>query len=182
MQQREVRIVGFRGVGDNRHYTNEHDLIKAGHVGVSFDGGNTIFGFHPTPAAMAAFPTHDAAIAHLRARQALVGGVYDDTAIFLRAHELAHGGARTAVWQRAIGLQPEQWEGVERAVQEALAATSAGTYDRRYCWPVKDRHPMPEGVDNCATWPRVLGLELPEPTGILSVYIEALRDQGQRWP
>lgn len=60
--------------------------------------------------------------------------------------------------------------------------TSAGTYDRRYCWPVKDRQPMPEGVDNCATWPRVLGLELPEPTGILSVYIEALRDQGHRRP
>src|SRR5688500_4091206 len=95
----EVRVFGFCGVCNHPHYVSEPGLIKAGHVGVSVDGGHTVFGFRPTPEAIAMFPSAEAAFAYLRARNDLPGGVYDDTATFRRAVKLAQTGARTIVWQ-----------------------------------------------------------------------------------
>ncbi len=55
MPQWEVRLVGFRGIGfEPTIYVDPTDihesgLIKAGHAGLSLDGGKTVYGFHPTP-------------------------------------------------------------------------------------------------------------------------------------
>ncbi len=78
----EVRILGFRGVAGTHRYVHEAALIKSGHVGISLNGGQTVFGFRPTPEAVGMFSSPEAAFAHLRARNDLPGGVYDDTATF----------------------------------------------------------------------------------------------------
>jgi hypothetical protein len=40
---------------------------------------------------------------------------------------------------------------------------------------------MPEDRDNCATFPRKLGLPLPETTGQLRWYIAQLENTGEKW-
>ena len=50
LEQRQVDIFAFRGTGfKDVQYKNENGLIRAGHIGVSTDGGKTIYGFHPSP-------------------------------------------------------------------------------------------------------------------------------------
>ena len=176
----EVRIIGFRGVADDPRYQNEPALIKVGHVGISLDGGHTIYGFHPTPEALASFPSPEAAYAHLRARNDLSGGVYDDTAIFWRAMQLAQSGARTTVWQQRIPVSAAEHARIAQELQHLVMA--GGRLGARYRFPDKSGVAMPAGANNCATWPRELGLPIPEPTGRLRHYIALLQAGEQSWP
>ena len=52
-----------------------------------------------------------------------------------------------------------------------------------YRWPEWEIKPMPEEVDNCATFPRRLEIDIPETTGQVSLYIEAMREvfNAQIW-
>ena len=178
-----ILLVGFRGIGFNpiRYtdpaYVHESELIKAGHVGVSLDGGQTVYGFHPSPEALAAVANGRA---FLQEGGALRGGVYDDTEIFRRAQQLAQDEPRTTVWQQVLYVTPEQFT---RIAGQITAAQAAGSMlDAWYRFPSPDGAAMPPQCDNCATWPRTLGLSIPEDTGRLRDYIPLLAQGGTPWP
>ncbi|MEZ4709787.1 MAG: hypothetical protein R3A44_21460 [Caldilineaceae bacterium] len=169
-------------------YADEAALIKAGHVGISFDDGKTIFGFHPAANAVKGLSSAEI-IAHLRNRGSYPGQVYDDTAIFLRVHELGQQGALSRGSSNAPGvpLSVYQWrqelpiaqvDQIRNSVLQQLADPSITS--SRYSFP--DKGPtgyfMPPGCNNCATWPSIEGVQIPESSGRLSNYIELLIERG----
>jgi len=182
----EVRIVGFRGVGfKDPLYSAEDGLIQAGHVGISLDG-KTIYGFHPAEEAIAelerlfAEGKAPSVFDFLKSGGALRGQVYDDTALFQRACDLANNGARTNVWQQSIPISAQDLARIEQAIQQQLAEGSP--YPSWYRFPALGGELMPPECNNCATWPRTLGVPLPEGTGQLRDYIELLKALGFPWP
>lgn len=181
VSSREVRIIGFRGIGfDVLNYPEPADayqqeavLLKAGHVGVSLDGGKTIWGFHPTPEEWARFTADEEGIEHLKQGNFLFAGVYDDTHIFLRANALAQPTRRTAVRQMIIHVSPAEFARIEQELQRAVALGS--NLQMVYRFPDQGGGPMPTGYDNCATWPRTIGVDVPELTGQLREYLQYLK-------
>lgn len=171
-----VCLVGFADVGIRKpEYRNEHGLIKLGHVGILFEGVNsTILGFHPTPGAIHAIGGEDKAYDWLRNRKRLDGSLQNDTFVFDRAFDLSTSNSDLTVWQLPLLLPASEFD---RVVEKA----SRWHWEQNifpYMLPPK----VPtENWDNCATFPRRLGLSIPESTGQLFWYIEALRHQGNRW-
>lgn len=171
-----IYLVGFRGVGYRMEaFKDESLLIKVGHVGFAFEGEEgRVFGFHPTTDAARAIGEDAAIIAHLKRLQSLPGTVHDDTAIFRRAHALAVAGVRTQVWQFGIPVSDDEFDRIRALVW--LWYTEQKTFP--YAFPSEELTP---DSDNCATFPRRLGLPLPEPTGQLVAYVPRLAASGQRW-
>ena len=173
---KNVYLIGFRGTGfRDEQYAHEAALIRAGHVGIAFEGEEMlIYGFHPTPEAAQTIGGDDAVIDWLKRLKTLPGALQLDTEVFLRAHELTKAGARTQLWRMAISLSDEAFEQIKR--QALLWYTEKKTFD--YSFPPEE--PLPDR-DNCATFPRRLGLPLPEPTGQLTYYVSALAEGGSEW-
>jgi hypothetical protein len=173
-----VYIIGFRGTGfKDKRYLDEEALIRAGHVGISFEGiENLILGFHPTQKASHAIGDDEAVIEWLKEHHSLEGALQEDTALFERADELAEQGARTVVWQMSISLSEEDFEHVYTQALKWYQEQKIFLY----AFPPDDEPPL-ESQDNCATFPRKLGLPLPEPTGRLLDYIPAIEKVGQKW-
>jgi hypothetical protein len=173
---KKVYLIGFRGTGfRDAKFRGEPALIRAGHVGIAFEGAeDRILGFHPTPEAVAAVGGDEAAIDWLKARKTLDGALQEDYSIFVRAAELVQRGARTTVWQLIVEVPDEDFE---RIRQQAIA-----WYNERkvfaYAFPPEE--PMPDR-DNCATFPRRLGLPLLDPIGQIKDYVRVLEQQGERW-
>jgi hypothetical protein len=81
---------------------------------------------------------------------------------------------RTQVWQLAITASDEEF-------QRILALTLLWYTEQRlfpYAFPSEPRSP---DRDNCATFPRRLGLTPPELTGQLVNDVPLLAEGGQRW-
>lgn len=175
---KKVYLIGFRGTGfsDDR-YTQEPALVRAGHIGLAFEGAEfLILGFHPTAEASAAFDDEEAAIEWLKEGNSLPGTVQEDSAIFERAFVLAEQGARTIVWQVSIELDDSEFERVFSQIFQWYTEKTTFTY----AFPSRGMD-SPTDQDNCATFPRRLGLSIPEPTGQLVKYMAALEAIGQRW-
>lgn len=178
----EVRIVGFTGVLAYRYasiqYAHEPSLIKAGHIAVSLDEGTTLYGFRPIPEAVRALPPTQDILEYLLQGHVLPGGVYDDTAVFWRAHQLARLGAPTQVWQQIIPVSQSEFVRIEQDMQVAVARGSTlGIYYR-----LSGKGPMTADHDNCVTWIRHLGLPVPDDAGRLSRAIRVLKQHGHPWP
>jgi hypothetical protein len=173
---KNVYLIGFRGLGLRLdRFKSEHLLIRVGHVGFSFEGNEgSVFGFHPTQRAADAVGDETAVIAWLKAFKPLEGTLHDDTAIFHRAWELGRSGARIQVWQRPIPLQVDTFEKMRETVLSWYQEHRTFTYAFPGEMPIADR-------DNCATFPRRFGLELPESTGQLIEYIPVLAAHGTLW-
>jgi hypothetical protein len=148
-------------------------LLYTGHVGISFDRGETIYAFSPHSPDEAPREI----IARLKRGDTYPGIVRDDRGIFERAAHAANRGL--------VGSPVYLW------VQRVAAPTLARIYarflteplglplsEKRYGWLVAK-----EGVYNCATWPRTLGVALPEETGQLADFIGALQrvSGGRQW-
>jgi hypothetical protein len=196
----KVHIVGFRGVGFNpdrydrfgpevkAHLIGEHGLIKAGHVGISFNRGRTIYGFFPTDEAMAAIDREFAEGIEwvngkimrstedfLKEEGALMGQVRDDTWVFKLANELAGPTqGHTALMQKTIAVSRGELLQMHRQVLRDVQAGSQRFPPQWYRFPSRDGSPMPLGCNNCATWPRTLGISLPENSGNLRSYLPQL--------
>lgn len=177
----EIRIIGFRGVGNRDiRYVNEHVLIRAGHVGISWDKGKTIYGFWPSQEVMDALTSQGLNVGqHLKDNGAVLGQVQNDTEVFKRAYELSNQGAQTEVWQISRSVSEEQ---LEQIVDQVLRQVTEGSpYPSWYRWPSPDGMPMPSQCNNCATWPRTVGLQPPENTGQMSKVMGVLKKQGFPW-
>jgi hypothetical protein len=173
---KKVYLIGFLGTGYRQEkYAGEPSLIHVGHVGIAFEGDEMrIYGFHPVEEAFRDIGDENAVMAWLKQLNTLPGTLQLDTAIFLRAHELAKAGARTKVWETATALSEDEFERVKS--QALLWYTEQKSFS--YSFPPEE--PLPDR-DNCATFPRRLGLRLPEATGKLAFYIPALAERGSEW-
>ena len=174
----EIQLFGFRGVASRPQYANEQGLIKLGHVGISFDGGRTIYGFHPSEISLSQFKSPQAAIDFLRNGGSLPGQVYDDTSLFLRAAQLADEGANTTVYRLIIPVSPADYNSMSASVVSQVENPSLTT--AIYSLPkIENGVPyMPAGCNNCATWPQIFGIPIPELSGQLKYYIEAMKSAG----
>ena len=173
---KNVYLIGFRGTGfRNEQYKDESLLIRAGHVGFYFeDEPDRIFGFHPTAQAANTVGDDQDVIDWLKRHRVLQGTLHNDTLIFQRAYELAQSDALTVVWQMAIPLEEERYEQIRKLAEQWYNDNSVFMYLFPPAEPKADR-------DNCATFPRKLGLPLPESTGNLREYIPALQENGELW-
>jgi hypothetical protein len=168
-----IYLIGFQGTGIRPQYQNENGLILLGHVGLAFeDNRQQILGFHPTKAALATFDSPQAALKWLRDRKTLNGALQDDTEIFKRAAILARDNPHLNVWEYSIKLEDKKFDNIKK---QTMTWYNEGTLFP-YGLPAQNQN-----WDNCATFPRQLGLELPESTGNLYLYIGVLKKIGQLW-
>ena len=175
-----VYLIGFRGVGwRDPRYRNEGELIKAGHIGIRFPDDNEIYGFHPTDKAVTDAGGEAAIGKLLKAHVPQEGQLFRDDAIFERAYILSQLGARTHVWEAPIMLHDEEYERIKSLVRRWQSDGKIWMYS----FPPDDVEEMPDTLDNCATFPRRLGLPIPEVTGNLRSYLPELQkmDQARQW-
>jgi hypothetical protein len=173
---KKVYLIGFRGTGfREEQFKNEPALIRAGHVGIAFEGDEeNVIGFHPTLEAVEQVGGGDAAIAWLKSGNSLEGALQKDYPIFLRAFELAQQGARTTVWQVVVELADDEFE---RVREQAITWYNQ---HKVFAYVFPSDEPMPDR-DNCATFPRRLGLPLLDRVGQIKDYVRALQEQGEQW-
>lgn len=171
----ELWLFGFRGAtrASYRAFADTDPLLHTGHVGLSLDRGATIFGF--SPLILDTSPRDS--IARLKRGDTFPGIVRDDRAVFERAVDAAGRGLLDSpvyLWVQTLDAPTvARIHALLRAdVIEGVPA------EKRYGW-LRAR----EGVYNCATWPRSLGISLPEETGQMTKHIAALRrvSGGRRW-
>jgi hypothetical protein len=199
---RDIRVIGFRGVSP-RNWPDNYatgdivvdDLAQFGHVGVSFDGGRTIYGFRPSQIVMDEV-SGDSLDMLLRDGYEVAGQVFDDTAAFNYAYDLAARrvlNGRTQPYQLSIPVSDATYNRMHREVLTQVADPSLTTSTYRF--PDIDEEtglplPMPAHTNNCATWCRTIGVPLVENTGQLSYrlpdgteagYIVELRERGIPW-
>jgi filamentous hemagglutinin len=169
-----VYLIGFCGTGFADTYEHEPALVQSGHVDFAFEGDDRIFGFHPTPMAVQTIGSDQAVIEWLKALNTLPGTLQVDNTAFERAYALSQAGGRTTVWQMAIDLLESEFQQIYTQVLQWYTEQ----VEFRYSFPAET--PM-DDRDNCATFPRRLGLPLPETSGQLRVYIPALAERGSKW-
>ncbi len=133
-----------------------------------------ILGFHPTPEAIVDVGGDEAAIAWLKARNTLDGTLQVDTSVFVRAAELALAGARTSVYQLVVQVSDKEFERIHRQ------AIQWYNEKRVFAYAFPPDEPMPDR-DNCATFPRRLGLPVLDPVGQIKDYVRELQSQGEPW-
>jgi RHS repeat-associated protein len=180
----EIQIIGFQGAG--RDYLKElgdpHPLTYAGHVGISFDGGKTIFGFTPhTPG-----KSGSKVLQELKEHRIFPGKVGNDTGVFHHAYQYAQELIRRNeipdpprldiyIWRQRVSRQ--EFERIQQMVMDEM--NKSPLHDKLYGFPKN------KDVEcyNCAQWPGTIGVEIPEPTGQLRDYIPMLiqRGGGERW-
>jgi hypothetical protein len=171
----ELWLLGFRGAtrASYRAFADTDPLLYTGHVGLSFDHGTTIYGF--SPHAPSEVPR--AVIDRLKRGGTYPGIVRDDRTVFERA--------ATAAARNLLGSPIHLWaQELDAPILERIRARFQAEplgrplATKRYGWLIAR-----EGVYNCATWPRSLGVTLPEDTGQLADFIAALRivSGGREW-
>jgi hypothetical protein len=165
-----IEIYGFRGTGRTaEEFIETEPLIYAGHVGISFDRGKTIYGFTPHAPGLSSAEI----VETLKQKKSFPGQVLDDTAIFHRAQDLAEQGYRTQVYVQSIPVSEADFNRIRKQVLEEVGGSPL--VGKRYAFP------GPKGCFNCATWPASHGIPIPEPTGQLRDYIPRLMELGRPW-
>jgi RHS repeat-associated protein len=165
-----IEIYGFRGTGRAaERFIETEPLIYAGHVGISFDSGKTIYGFTPFAPGLSNAEIIDV----LKQHKSFPGQVLDDTALFHRAQDLAEQGYRTQVYVQSIPVSKADFGRIRGQVLDEFS--NGPLLNKRYAFP------GPKGCFNCATWPSSLGIPIPEPSGNLRLYIEELKRVGRPW-
>ena len=163
----QIWLLGFQGAtrAGYRRFRDAEPLLLTGHVGVSLDGGQTIYGFSPDAPGL----SPDATIDALAAGRCFPGIVRDDRPFFERAAAAAAAGyTRTPVYLWVQEVPQDTWTAAAGRLQTAHENDPPA--NPRYCWPA-----IPASGYNCATWPLTLGVAIPEPSGRLARYIPALR-------
>ena len=173
----KIFLLAFRGTGGFRDpkYSSEPALIRAGHVGIQFEGDDRIFGFHPTLAAETAAGGEDAIIDLLKNHIGQSGAVQDDTSIFERAYILFKQGEHTEVFVLTYEVEEEEFHKMRQTLLEWYNMKKEFTYN----FPNHDGT-FAENHYNCAIFPKLLGLPLPSENGLVSHYIGAMRLKGAK--
>lgn len=148
-------------------------LLHFGHVGVSFDGGRTIYGLTPDPTTTTASELMAKVLNH----EPVPAVVLDDTKSFNRARKLAAEGWDTEVTTAALAMDDE----ARAAAFGENARLAADPTGKDYQFPYEQpnefgSHYASDNARNCATYPQMLGLCVPEPSGQLRDYIPKLKE------
>ncbi|NWD72291.1 hemagglutinin repeat-containing protein, partial [Pseudomonas gingeri] len=176
-----VSLFGFRGAGSTSDLLNNatHPYVVTGHVGYSFDGGKTIYGFGPSvPEGM---PAYDA-IQSLRGGVSYPGVISNDTSIFESVANnpvLGRGGAPQTVYQQQISVSQAQFDAIQAAHDSIGVGNPMG--DVLYGFPAKGGAVPVDCYFNCATFPSSLGIPIPESTGAMRTYMPQLEQLGMPW-
>lgn len=159
----------------------KHKLLWAGHVGISMDGGKTIYGLTPhKPQYMSVTKFENA----LSANKAFPGVVDDDTMVFNLARDMAEKHGWNTMPERSIVImdKPEQ-SAILRQVLE-MQGMAPREHGLGYEFPLREpengkafRDSNGFGADcvaNCAKFPEKVGVPVPEPTGRMGHYMPEL--------
>ncbi|WGG52039.1 DUF4150 domain-containing protein [Rugamonas sp. DEMB1] len=172
-----VSIFGFRGAGSTRAILAVdalHPYVVTGHVGYSFDGGATIYGFGPKmPGGMSAYE----AVQSLKKGGSYPGIITNDTAIFesvAKNPALGRDGVRQVVIESKIPVSQAQLDSI-MAAHEKIGVNSSMD-NILYGFPGKNSCTF-----NCATFPSELGIPIPEATGNMRNYMPELEKAGKPW-
>lgn len=163
---------------------DESPLLLAGHVALSFDGGKTLYGFTPKTDPKLSV---DEVIDLLRAGKVFPGQVKIDTKHYeIAAKKAAEEGWAIEQKRVVMTFDPaEQPALAQRALDEKTASerdehTHGYKFTPKNLAPPRDStatngQPFPgECIANCATWPRFVGVRLPETSGRMTEYMREL--------
>lgn len=157
-------------------------LLLAGHVALSFDGGKTLYGFTPKTKLSA-----DEVIDMLRAGKVFPGQVAIDT----KHYQIAAKKAAEAGWvieqkRVVMTLDPDEQPALAQLARDEMAASERGEHAHGYKFAPKNLEPPRDSIAtngqpfpgeciaNCATWPRFLGVRIPETSGRMTEYMREL--------
>lgn len=204
--KRKIVVLAFRGVGKNPGFEREQLLVRLGHVGLQFEEDTTIYGFRPTDEAIAEVEQDENIIdrnskpvapekrletvlkLHIKP---LAGGIYDDSAAFLRAVEISRMQPviqaatdekeeypRCTVFSLILHLDEEDYNKIKNRFDQYRRACPL-----RYELPARGNNEEIRKTDscNCATFPHFLGVPLPTETGRMEDFVDALSKQGEIW-
>ena len=179
-EQPTISLFGVRGGGRTPDADGVlHPYQYTGHVGYSFDGGKTIWGFGPATGDASAAEV----FANLKSSGSYPGIITDDQEAFglISGDPLparGGGGAPQTVYEWKIPVTQDQFDSIVGAHEELVAR---GPMDNiRYQWPPKSGE-WPADTYNCATFPGRLGIPIPETTGKLQSYMPELEKLGTPW-
>jgi len=163
-------------------YVQQDFLAYAGHVGVSLDGGNKIYGF--TPIRPEAMPMKTF-LGELGRNQSFPGSVKDDTAHFHLANKIAQDlSANTNVIVVPMRVTNERSLELIKQLQ-GMESQKNGEHGKRYSFPYQDSDPRSEGgtkhyenenTANCAAFPGLIGVPIPVKSGQIRDYIPAMKE------
>jgi hypothetical protein len=144
----------------NREILKQLPQARYGHVGISFDEGNKIYGFNPDVSEISHLSPNDIHKA-LKSRQKFPGEVTDDTKeIFGKARDLGLDVERNSY---EIGVS-RYWKG---RLKTKFDSVFSPLQNKKYMFPPKQGD-FPPGCYNCATYPQSVGLPTPSRSGKLS--------------
>jgi hypothetical protein len=170
-----IRLLAFRGTGfRSLEFHHEPALIRAGHVGIMFEGEDIIYGFHPTHQAVIDAGGEEAILRNLRDHVRQHGCLQDDTSIFLRAKELAEQGSHTNVYELVYEVSIEEFEQILRRTRDLYETKDEFWYN----FPHHDLGGFAPNEYNCSTFPSLLGIHIPSESGVVHIFIEAMQKLG----
>lgn len=158
-----IQIHAFRGSRDSED--EDPRLGRTGHVGISVDGGETIWGFNPVkPAGI----SRDELIIRLRAGEYFPAWIRKDTELFKRAEK-----SRPVAIEEQTFMDANICQEVEKLLTSDIKnSTNSPLRDKRYSFPRKRLGGFETNCWNCCTYPSTLGMETPFPSGQLGEYLE----------
>jgi hypothetical protein len=155
-------------------------LLLAGHVAVSFDGGQTLYGFTPHAPGLEAKDV----VRMLQEGKVFPGQVAKDNAHYDAAYKMASArGWKIEVEHVAVTFDPSETPALAQLALAEMAGNARGEHPHGYWFPPKGattppdtigengHHYAGECIANCATWIRFLGFSLPEISGRMSEYM-----------
>jgi RHS repeat-associated protein len=176
---RTISIMGFRGQGTSDALLENPNMrpeLVTGHVGVSFDGGNSIPSFGPH---MPGRSSTYAAVKEIQAASRTEGhpgfpGVLQDDIDLFKAAAARTGEARGGsadVFKLDIGVTAKQFEHLQSLYGNMQ---KAGPMENvRYLFSGKN-------TNNCASFPGACGIE-PKLSKKIQEAIQLLEREGQKW-
>lgn len=162
----------------NSEKDEKQKLLWAGHVGISMDGGKTIYGLTPErPEGMSRKDFEE----KVRKHEAFPGKVDDDTHIFDLAREMAEKHGWDTMPERSILIMDKPEQSAILAEVLRMKGMEPGEHGLGYQFPRRD-DPAYEGqkgypvecLGNCAVFPSKVGVPIPEPTGRMKQYMPEL--------
>lgn len=172
-----VSIYGFRGAGSVRDLAAPdapHPYVITGHVGYSFNGGETIYGFGPEVGDE--ISAYDA-VKSLMNKERYPGKIDNDTEVFrwvANNPAVGRDGNPQVVIEQKTPFLRAQFERMKKEHENMRA--DGPLEDVLYGFPGPN-----EDTFNCATFPSRLGIPIPEETGNMRTYMPPLEESGRPW-
>lgn len=162
----------------NSEKDEKQKLLWAGHVGISMDGGKTIYGLTPErPEGMSRKDFER----KVKDNEAFAGKVDDDTHVFDLAREMAEKHGWNTMPERSIVIMDKPEQSAILAEVLRMKGMKPGEHGLGYQFPRPDdpaysaqKGYAAECLGNCAVFPSKVGVPIPEPTGRMKQYMPEL--------